>query len=407
MSFTSSPSLPRSIGLVAVARAVSIVGDEVALIALVFRARATFGHWGVAALLAAGSAPLILVGPVAGLLVDRVATRRFLYAATSLQVALCVTLGFAGRAAFIPLIAGLACATAVVSASWQVLVPALVGDDQLPAALGRIQTTTSLAGVVGPLLGGLAFAALGYRGAVLLDAASFLALLAVPAFVAAKAEPATRPTDAPRDGLFSGVALVRRDPVLRALTVMLSLVVLAFGVVNVVEIFFTVSTLHAGPRGYGLLGLCLGVGMVVGSSLSATLSQRVERPERVVLATCASLAVLLGAFALTRALWQAALVVGLLGAANALLNVEVNVLFVRATASVEHLRGRVFATVTGAVSAAQLGALGLGGALLSLWSPRTIILEGALAAAVVLSLAAAPLWRAGRASSPAPVTAGD
>lgn len=401
MPFTSR-SLPRIVFVIAAARAVSLLGDEVAIIAWLFRAKSELGHWGVAAVLAAGATPLVLLAPVAGLLVDRVRARRLLFTVTLVQVLVAVALAFAGESTFIVLIALLAAATCVVGPTWQALIPTLVRDDQLPSAMGMMQTTYAAAGMLGPFIGGLLFAEVGFRSVLFIDAGSFLVLVLIPLFSPHDRLAVRDAAHGAHDSMWSGITHVAKSPALRSLVILLTMLILTLGIVNVVEIFFTTTVLRAGPRGYGLLGLCFGFGMLVAAACASTLSRRFPSAERIFVASCVALTVVLALFALSGNIFEAAAALMVLGAANALLNVQVSVLLVRATGHVEHLRGRIFAAVTGTVSAAQILSIALGGVLLSVWDPRTIILLGSLAAGVALVATVRPVLRA---TPPNPVIA--
>ncbi len=399
MSFRKS-RLPKSVNLIAVARAVSLMGDEVALIAWLFRAKSELGHWGVVAVLVAGMIPLVVLSPVAGLVVDRLRVRRLLLGVTVAQALVTLSLAFANESVFVPLIALLACATCVASPSWQVLIPTLVTDEQLPSAMGLLQSALAVAGMLGPFVGGLLYAEVGFRNVLFIDAASYLVLAAIPLFVQADRVPAPRVVGDRHDSIWSGVRFIASRPLLRSLAVLITLFILTLGVINVVEIFFVTTNLHAGPRGYGLLGLCLGAGMLVTAANSQKIAARYPRAERTFVAACVLLTLLLFLLALSHTLAEAAIVITLLGGANALLNVQANVMLVRATDDAQHLRGRIFAALTGVVSAAQILSLVLGGLLLTLWGPRVIIVAGAAAAAVVLSVTVRPVLRAGEIRLP-------
>jgi MFS family permease len=393
MSFRKT-ELPMVVGLIAAARAVSLIGDEVALIAWLFRAKGDLGHWGVVAVLVAGMLPLVLLSPVAGLLVDRLHVRRLLLGVTVVQALVAFSLAFASEALFVPLIALLACATCVASPSWQVLIPTLVTDEQLPAAMGLVQSAFATAGMLGPFVGGLLYAEVGFRSVLLIDAASYLALASIPLLVRADRVPVPPVPGDHRDSMWSGVRFITSRPLLRSLVILVTLFILTLGVINVVEIFFVTTNLHAGPRGYGLLGLCFGAGMLVVAAGSQRLSERFPRAERLFVASCVLLTLILFFFALSQTLAEAAVALFLLGGANSLLNVQANVMLVRATNDAQHLRGRIFAAVTGVVSAAQILSLMLGGLLLTLWGPRIIIVVGAAAAAVALTVTVSPVLRA-------------
>lgn len=390
--------LPRTVRAVALGRGLSFLGDEVALLAIAFRAKAELGHFGVAAILIAGAVPLLVLAPFAGLLVDRVRTKPLLVTVTALQAGLCVALAWSPASLLVPFIALLACGTAVSAPAWQALVPSLVTESELPRAVGMLQSFAASAGLAGPFLGGFLVATYGFHVPLLVDAASFVALAAIPLAVQIDRVPAGA-----ADGGFSmseafaGVAMVVRHPVIRSLLALLTLFVLALGVINVVEIYFITTALHAGPRGYGLLGLCFGAGMLVTAALTGRISARFPRRERVFVVACTLLCIGIGAFGLTTQLWQAAALLVFVGAANAILNVNASVMIT--TQCTDEIRGRVFSAVQGTISAAQILALLAGGLLLLAVSPRMIIIVGALISAATLCATVAPVLRAGAASA--------
>src|SRR6476646_568299 len=120
---------PRDVMLVAGARAVSWLGDEVALVALMLSAQAHGrGAGAVAALLVANALPLVaLAGPI-GRLVDRYDNRVLLVASGAAQAAICTGLAFTtSQAVVLALLALLGGGQAINSATWSALVPALVG----------------------------------------------------------------------------------------------------------------------------------------------------------------------------------------------------------------------------------------------------------------------------------------
>ncbi len=400
MSFRNG--LPGRVRAVAVARGVSFLGDEVALLAMMFRAKASLGHFGVMAILMAGVAPLLLLSPVSGLLVDRVRARPLLTIVGTVQAAVCVGLAFSDKVALIPLVALLGCATAVASPAWQALIPGMVDDAQLPGAMGLLQSSQAVAGLAGPALGGLLVGVFGFHAPLLVDAASFALLAVAPAALRLDRRPGgaggQRAT-----GALAGFSLVLRSPLLRALVVLAVLFVLTLGMVNVVEVFFVTTDLHAGPLGYGLLGTSLSVGTLATGLCSTRLAQRVPRPELLFVAGCVLLCVSIAAFGLAASLAEAMPAIVLAGVGNALVNVNVAVLLTRSAP--ESVRGRVFAAIQGIVSAAQLGALLLGASLLAHFAPRSIILAGAAACVVVLAATVAPLLRGEPAVDQPPIAA--
>jgi MFS family permease len=398
MSFTSAAStkMPRTLYAIAVGRAVSFLGDEVALLAMAFRAKAELGHFGVAAILIAGMVPLLAFAPISGLLVDRVRTLPLLVAVSTLQAVVCVALAYSSAALLIPLVFLLACGTAVASPAWQALVPSIVTDEQLPSAMGLLQSSTATAGVAGPFLGGLLVGTFAFHVPLLADAVSFAILALIPVVFGIDRRPVARASRGVRTEAFAGFSLIARSEVLRSLVVLVTFFILTLGMINVVEIWFVTGALHAGPLGYGLLGACLAGGMLVAGVASGSVAKRFSRPDVVFVAGCAGLCVGILAFGLTHALWEAAVAIAFTGVCNGALNVNAMVLLTRNSG--EAIRGRVFAAVQGTVGAAQIAAMACGGLLLSSFpsDARTIILAGAAASVVALCATVRPVLRAGR-----------
>src|SRR5256885_9888395 len=172
MSFTSR----RDLYTVALGRAVSTLGNEVALIALMLRVHDSGdGSWAIAGLLAAGTLPLVLCAPLAGALVDRYDSR-LLIVTSSLAQALCT-----GALAFtrsLPALLGLVAATGIGSAvanpTFSALVPQLAPGKLLARANSLLQGSNVVAMLAGPAAGGLLVGATGRaRGAPLGDPPPF------------------------------------------------------------------------------------------------------------------------------------------------------------------------------------------------------------------------------------------
>ncbi|HEV3328704.1 MAG TPA: MFS transporter [Acidimicrobiales bacterium] len=395
MTFTTSGRLPRAVHAIAAGRGISFLGDEVALLAMAFRAKAELGHFGVAAILIAGALPLLVLAPFSGLLVDRVRARPLLVAVTLAQAALCASLAFAPAALLVPLIALLACGTSVSVPAWQALVPTLVTDEQLPGAMGLLQSVQAFAGIAGPFVGGFLVAWYGFHVPLVIDAVSFLVLALIPVVLRVDRVPDRAATPgSSRSEALAGIRLILGNPMLRSIMALVTCFVLAIGAINVVEIYFITTALHAGARGYGLLGASMGIGMLVTAACSGRLAKRFTRPERLFVAGCVGLCVGLLCFGLTSQLWEAVVLLLFVGASNALVNVNAMVLFTRS--STDAIRGRVFSAIQGTVSAAQIAALAIGGLLLFEFAPRPIILVGASASAVALAFTIGPVLRAGR-----------
>ncbi|HST47766.1 MFS transporter [Jatrophihabitans sp.] len=409
MSFISAGSLwrVRDLRIVVLARAVSLLGDELAVVALLLRTQGQgSGAWPVAALLLAGGLPLVLFAPLVGRLVDRVDSRRLLLASGCGQLACCLWLAWLpGQPVMLALVAVLGTGQAINSASWQALVPGIVGVDRLPAALGISQAVTTAAGIAAPALGGLLTGLYGARVPLLLDAASFTAVaLAALTIRTRRGGAALRAAD-PRGGW----AVLRADAMLLPLVGMLSVFILLGSMVNVVEVFLVRETLHASATWYGVLGSGWGVGLLVGALLGGRFRDGSGatgqlRLLRLALVSAGGLALgLAGMGAAPTVAWVLpAVLAG--GVCNGLVNLAIGSLV--GMRSAEAVRGRVAAVVGGLASAGQVGALLLGGLLAGILEPRQIFLLAGLAGLLVpVCLAHQLLASAASATAPAPEAA--
>lgn len=207
----ANPSRTRlRVALLFVVLLVSSGGDEIAVFALTFDL-ASSGAYFVAGLQVAGLLPGVLLGRYVG---GGLTGRRpgpVLAAASAAQAAVAAVLSFdLHPAAAIACVALLAAVNTVSVTVLNAALPTLVGDLVAEKAYGLGQSASSLAMVLGPLAGAALFAALGVRGALLIDAATFLAV-AVYGLAVRRVEPApgsTEPDATPeRGGLTTGAVL--------------------------------------------------------------------------------------------------------------------------------------------------------------------------------------------------------
>jgi MFS family permease len=373
------------------AQALSLLGDQVAIVVLVLRLHDLGGGgWGVAGVLAAGALPLVLLSPVAGTLVDRVDSQHLLVVSSSAQAALCALLAFTRPVGMVlGLVALLGAAEAVTAATWQALIPRIVGEDRIPAALGLSRSAMTAISVAAPATGGLLAAAYGTRVPLLLDAASYLAVLAA-AIVVKSRRGGTAEVRSATGHVWDGFSFLRTDPVIAPLVASLLVFVLLGGMVNVIDVFLVRDTFGASDAWYGAIGALWLTGMVVGSILGGRLgTDRVLT--RAALGGAAVIAGVIGAVAAAPSIgWLVPLeVVG--GIGNGMLNVAVGALLLGRTP--DALRGRVSAAVGGAANAASLAALALGGALATSLAPRTIFAIAAVGGGLCVILTWLPVTR--------------
>jgi MFS family permease len=376
--------------LLAGAVGVSALGDFLGFIPLALHVQERTGSGiAVAALFIALWAPSVVLGGAAGLLADRVESRRLLRDVSLAQavVAVVLALAFGDLAATLALTALLGVGVALAQPAEFALVPALGGD--VAAANGRIEAARYLGFTIGPVLGGLLAAAGGTRIALLVNAASFLAVAAAAQALSVRRAPggASRAGDRARDGF----AFLLGDAVLAPVIVAAFVSLLFMTASATAEVFFAKDVLHAGDAGYGTLMTLWTVGMVVGSTLVASCVPA-ARYATVALAAMA----VQGAGLALPTLWLvlpfalAAYLVG--GVGHGTKNVVVRTLI--HTRVPDELRGRAWAAYSAGRNGAELVALVGGGLLVAAIGARwTLLLAGALpvlAAGVALARVSRP-----------------
>jgi MFS family permease len=242
--------------------------------------------------------PQVIVGPLAGVFVDRRPKKAMMLAmdaARAALLALLIVLSAVGNGD-LPLLTDLHLSKVVVLGALYATVffitccsqffgparLALVGDivpDQLrPRASGVAQMIAATAGIVGPAVAAPLFFLVGPGGALGIDALSFLvsfcAILAVHA-PAPLRKAAREKTSRFIDELLDGFRVVRTNKVLVTVLVTGVIFMLGGGALNTLSIFFIQQNLHASPELFGLLGAVEGIGALAGGLLAAVFAERI------------------------------------------------------------------------------------------------------------------------------------
>lgn len=297
----------------------------------------------------ASAIPVLLVGPWAGVVVDRVDIRRLLIltqvGAMLLAFALAV-LTFTGLVEVWQVVV-MAALLGVVNAfdgpARQSFVVEMVGKDDLPNAIALNSMAFNSARVIGPAFGGVLLATVGAAWCFTINGLSFLAVIVslLVMHVAVKAKP--RDGQSPWDQLKSGLSYVRYHPELRALLV-LALFFSMFGISYMTVMpAFVDQVLHAGAQSFGLLTSCIGVGAVTGAFLVASFGDRGQRG-RWLFGVALAFPFVLAAFGVNNSLPGAMLLALLLGVGFMTQFTLINTLL--QTHVEDRMRGRVMALYT-------------------------------------------------------------
>jgi MFS family permease len=384
----------RAFQLLWAGQSVSQLGSQVSGLAVPLTAALVLGagptEMGV---LGAGqTAPWLLIGPFAGVWVDRLPRRPVLIAAELAQAAVLASVPVAallGRLHLVHLYAvdfATGVAAMFFQLAYQGFLPALVPHDRLIEANGRFETSASAAQVVGPSAAGLLIHVLSAPIAVALDAVSFVVSGAAVAAIRVADRP--RPRDEWRPGvraeLAEGVAWLARSPLVPVVGAVVVLN-LSSSASRAVYVLFATRDLGLDPAA---LGLVYGLGSV-GGLIGALAAARVVA--RLGVGPSLTTSALVGGLA--RLLAPAAVVGGPLAApvlaASQFLNALPTPLFnvvssgLRQATTPDHLQGRVVASIRVLVLGCMtLGSLAGGflGDAIGVWPTLLLAALGALPA---------------------------
>ncbi|WP_045740480.1 MFS transporter [Actinoplanes rectilineatus] len=385
---TETPQTSRwpDVYLVAGGRAITVCGDFLAATTLALVLQES-GHGGLAVsgLMLAAGLPLAVLAPLAGRLVDRADSRTLLILMGLAQAAVSLVLAFTTHPVLIiVLVALLACGLTVTQPTLQALVPRMVTPDDLARASGIIQTSGQVGMLIAPALAGILVGLTGPRVPLLIDAASYLALIAIGLLLRTR-------RSRPERAATGGVVAFRLwdDRVLTAITVAVAAVVAGVGAINVFDVFFIRETLGASSIVYGFVAASWTVGMVAGSLAVGRFAPHrfTGRMVLAMLALCC-VAVVAGS-AVGSAGWLIPLWV-LGGFGNGIVNVCCSMLIAARVPSAAH--GRAFSVFSATIQTAGMAGLFAAGPLVEAFDPRLLVAAAGLAG-LVAAAACLPLVR--------------
>jgi MFS family permease len=367
----------RNFGLLWAGQAISTLGDRVfdtTLILWVATQIASGHHWtplAVSGVLLSVSVPTIVVGPIAGVFVDRWNTQRTMLLMDLLRAALIALLLLNIRQAQIGVqLASIYLVVALTSTCTAFFGPArlaLLGDivpeTERTRAAGRQQTTNMAGSIIGPAIAAPLFIALGVHWALAINAASFLVSFALISLMRPPAEGhLSGPRASVRGELGAGLRYFASNRVLVVMLMSIVLVFLGFGATTALNIFFLRENLHAPVRDFGLLSASSGAGSVLGTLACTALARRI-RPLQGFWLSLMAMGLLDLAYARTSSLIPAVVVLFLTGLPGALYHIVLNPLVLQVTP--REFVGRVSAILSPAFSLASLCSVALAGFLAS------------------------------------------
>ena len=266
------------------ASAISDVGSQITALALPLIGALTLmaTPWQMGALTAASTAPIVIVGLFAGVIVDRLRRRPVLIAADVARAVLLLTIPLTSLLGVlrIEILYAVAFLVGALSLLFDVahlaFLPSLVRREDLVDGNSKLEVTAAAAQVVGPGAGGTIIGFLGAPFAVVLDAVSFLVSGWLIKQTRAVEPPRARTDE--RSSMWSeiqeGLRAVFAQPILRALMGCSATINLFGRMFLAVYVLYMTRDLGLGPLGVGLVLATGGLGSLAGAVVGAPATRR-------------------------------------------------------------------------------------------------------------------------------------
>lgn len=280
-----------------VGQIVSQFGDrlnQMALIAFIFK-RAPGSTFELAKLMALTIIPVFLIGPIAGVYVDRWDRRRTMFICDLIRSLLVcsIPLFFMETKSLLPLYSVVFltfCLSRFFVPAKMSIIPDLVAKEDLLMANSLVNTTGMIASAMGFGIGGIIVEILGAKGGFYLDAFTFLVSGTLMFFVSTKKFLAVKPNEVIKVGkeivevIKTSIAgelkgvfgfLARQERITEVLNILFILWA-ALGSVYVVAIVFIQRVFTSVVKDLGILAVFLGLGLFFGSLLYGKFGKKIS-----------------------------------------------------------------------------------------------------------------------------------
>jgi MFS transporter, ENTS family, enterobactin (siderophore) exporter len=219
------------------------------------------------------------------------------------------------------------------------MVPAMVGPELYPAAAGLSSLINTLAGLVGPAVGGLLIAHVSLSAAYWCDTGAFFVYAAGIAALSPQRQPAAAAAErrSVLRSLGDGLKYTRQNPVIGSI-LLIDMSATFFGMPKALFPALGVGVFHGGATAVGLLYAAPGAGAVIGA-VSSGWTSRVRRPGLVVLLSVCAWGLAITVFGFARALPFALVMLAAAGLADVFSEILRSTLLQLLTP--DELRGRI------------------------------------------------------------------
>jgi MFS family permease len=266
-------------------QAISLVGTWMQMTAQAWLVLSlTHSSTALGAIIALQTLPVLLLGPYGGVIADRVNKRHLMIALQSAMGVQALVLGLLTVTGQVHvwqigvLAALLGLNNAFENPSRQSFMMEMVGPEHLRNAVSLNSVLVNVARVVGPAVAGILIATVGEGVCFLVNAASFVAVVASLATMDVRALTPTEPMPRARGQLREGFRYIRSTPQLAVPLLMMAVAGCLTYEFQVTLPVMADRGLDVGATGFGFMTAAMGVGAVVGGLLVAARGKTGLRP---------------------------------------------------------------------------------------------------------------------------------
>jgi MFS family permease len=273
-----------------IGQTISFIGDYFYFLAIpIMVERLTGSSLLVGLSVIASALPMLVLGPIAGVFVDRWDRKRTMIVSDVLRallVLICLTVRTPDQV-WIYYIVGflMSCVSRFFFPAQNATLPLIVTDrDDLLAANGLMQIVQTAGLLIGPALAGFSIGLWGEQVAFLADSATYLlsaaaiATMTVPHTTAGR-QAAGGQARAVLAEMREGVAYLFGNQTMVGVLLSLAVVQLGVGAINVIWVPFMQRTFGMGPEGLGAVDTAQGVGMALGAVALGFMAARFRKKD--------------------------------------------------------------------------------------------------------------------------------
>ena len=251
-----------------------------------------------------GQLPIILFSLVGGVFADRLDRRKMLLSSQYIQMTCAFILAllfYSGKVKIweilsLSFVVGLG--QSFGGPAYSALLPTLVPPEDLANAIAMNSIQFNLARVLGPALGGLAYATLGATWCFTVNGISFLAVIASLMMIQVRFMPA-KSNQAVLKSMKEGLSFVRQREGLSVLVFLaFATTLLGFSLTGFLPVIVQ-TVFHGGPKTYQLLLMCSGAGSIAGALMVAA-SEKLKQTGYLILVTLIALGAATTGFAVSK-----------------------------------------------------------------------------------------------------------